>query len=114
MVLIGETPQIEEVLLVSSVGKWRKRFLWLVVAAVILAGVRWYFSLGTIREAVTEALSGQGVMTVQERSVIKTISSAGQIVPQRDLLVTFDVAGKVQEVAVSSGDTVAEEQSWPG
>ena len=94
--------------MVSSVGKWRKRFLWLVVAAVILAGVRWYFSAGNNQEAVTEALSGQGVMTVQERSVIKTISSAGQIVPQRDLLVTFDVAGKVQEVAVSSGDTVAE------
>ncbi len=84
----------------------RKRYWNFLIALVVLAGV----ALGGYRLWVNrpqpDPLAGGVVYTVQRGEVLEVVEATGNLMPARQATPSFSIAGRLEEIAVSTGGRV--------
>ncbi len=83
----------------------KRRWLWVVIALVVVAGLVGGFFLWR-RSSATANAAGVRMTAVQRDVLQVTVSASGSLEPIRQINLSFEVAGKVAEVLVDIGDTV--------
>lgn len=96
----------------------RKRWVWAVLALVLVAGLAYWATQGRtaeLEEPVEEAPVAETVMrlspaehlTAEPQDLRRTVSVYGSLSPLRRAAVSAETSGVIREVAVSVGDAVA-------
>ncbi len=105
MMVNQETRKLPNPDTIKEVQMPKRRWLWIIVTLVAVAGIVGGFLLW--RQSVATA-STAGVRTVPVRrgTLQVTVSASGSLEPIREIDLSFEVSGKVAEVLVDIGDTV--------